>query len=566
MQRLGKGLPGLCLGLTLVATALVVGCQTTAGWKESTGKEIDKAMEEAVASTTEKAKPVPADISDALLPPLGITLPEGEQAALGPRFDLTVNNAPAREVFMGLVEGTAFSMVVHPNVTGRVTLKLEDITVPEAINAIREAYGYAYRREGNRFFILGRGLQTRLFTVNYLNFNRKGRSDTRVTSGELTQVDSDGGRSSEASGIEVTTESEADFWKQLQETLSAIVGSENGRKVVLNPQSGLVVVRAMPDELRVVEQFLSATHATVNRQVILEAKIIEVELNDRFQTGINWSQMGSIDSADITASQVGGGTLLGSGTSEIFGSGFTLDPRSGAFSGVGSTLTSAFGGIFALTAMSDNFSLFLELLKSQGDVQVLSSPRVATVNNQRAVIKVGADEFFITEIESTATAVGAVTAFVPSVELTPFFSGIALDVTPQIDEDNNIILHMHPTVSEVTEQTKNFVVSGDDFSLPLAVSAIQESDNIVRAKSGQIIIIGGLMKEGVTDQNARVPLLGDVPVIGRLFRHKKITRIKRELVILLRPTVINVSQDWADAIEESQDRLEKIRAATEKGG
>lgn len=554
----------LRLGSILTMTALLVGCQTTAGWKESVAKEIDKTLEEAAASTAKEGEPVPAEISDALLPPLEIPLPEGGKAPLGPRFDLTINNAPAREVLMGLVEGTQYSMVVHPDVTGRLTLNLKDVTVPEAVKAIRDAYGYAYRRDDNRFFILGRGVQTRLFTVNYLNFNRKGRSDTRVTAADLTQAngnDAKGG--GVASGVEVQTGSDSDFWKELQQTLTAIIGNEGGRKAVVNPQAGLVVVRAMPEELRLVEQFLNVTHATVNRQVILEAKIVEVELNERFQAGISWSQMGSIDSTDITASQIGGGTLLDSDVSEILNNQFTLDPDSGLFSGIGSTVTSAFGGIFALTAMSDSFSLLLELLQRQGDVQVLSSPRVATVNNQKAVIKVGADEFFITEIESTGTTVGTTTTFVPSVEFTPFFSGIALDVTPQIDENNNIILHMHPTVSDVEERTKSFVISDEDFSVPLAVSTIRESDNIVRAKSGQIIVIGGLMKEGVTDQNARVPLLGDIPLIGRAFRQKKITRIKSELVILLRPTVINVGQDWADAIKESQDRIKDLSDLSE---
>ena len=135
----------------------------------------------------------------------------------------------------------------------------------------------------------------------------------------------------------------------------------------------------------------------------------------------------------------------------------------------------------------------------------------------------------------TAAVIGVSAATAPTVVLTPFFSGIALDVTPQIDEYNNIILHIHPAVSEVVQRNKAFIVGSDSFNLPLASSTIQESDNIVRAFNGQIVVIGGLMKEGATDQDAGIPLLADIPILGNAFKHKRVTRIKRELVIMLKP-------------------------------
>ena len=170
----------------------------------------------------------------------------------------------------------------------------------------------------------------------------------------------------------------------------------------------------------------------------------------------------------------------------------------------------------------------------------------------------GGDEFFVTGITNSASTTGATTTEMPSVELTPFFSGIALDVTPQIDANNHVTLHIHPTVSTVSQKEKNFVVSGKNFSLPLAFSTIQESDNVVRAKTGQIILIGGLMKEASTDQNASVPLLGDIPVIGNLFKHQRLTRIKKELVILLKPTVMDDGSSWAEAILPAQQRTSEL--------
>ncbi|OGT20767.1 MAG: pilus (MSHA type) biogenesis protein MshL [Gammaproteobacteria bacterium RBG_16_57_12] len=505
---------------------------------------------------------IPADVSQGLLPPVEAKVPEVDAEEIPPRYDLAANKTPAREVFMSLVKGTPYSMVVHPDITGEISLRLQNVTIDEVLQVMRHTYGFAYRRDGNRYMILGQGLQTQIFPVNYLNFNRKGHSNTRVSSSELTQVNnaSENGTTSSTStthGIEIRTDSASDFWKELKESLQAIIGEKDGRRVVSQPQAGLMVVRAMPDELVMVEKYLGITQATVNRQVILEAKIIEVELNDSFKTGINWSALGTSGNTSVLASQTGGGTLLNSGVSEISGLAGNLQPG-GSYTPIASATMSAFGGVFSLTAQAKNFSAFLELLKMQGDVHVLSSPRVSTVNNQRAVIKIGGDEFFVTGISSSSTTSGSSTTETPTVELTPFFSGIALDVTPQIDEKNNVILHIHPTVSNVSQKDKNFMVSGRAFSLPLAISNIQESDNVVRAETGQVIVIGGLMKEATSEDNASIPLLGDIPVVGNLFKHQRLIRVKKELVILLKPTVVDNSQLWTESIRSSQQRTDSI--------
>ena len=545
----------------LVGGVLLAACQTSPSrWQDASKKEISSAMAEA----SDDKLTVPADITQVLLPPLKMALPDNDATLLEPRFDLSANNTPARQVFMSMVQDTPYSMVVHPDVSGAISLHLKDVTVPEAVDTLRQVYGYDYRREGQRFFILGQGMQTRLFPVNYLDFDRKGRSKTQVSSGELTQA-KQGGDSGKSGGsashsIEVETTSESNFWKDLAATLETIIGKEGGRRVVVQPQAGLVIVRAMPNELDTVERFLGITQSSVNRQVILEAKVIEVELNDSFQSGINWANMGGLGGVNYMATQTGGGTLLSSGVSENVGKAVDLQPGKGLASGAGGS-TSAFGGMFSLALKTPDFAAFLELLQAQGSVHVLSSPRVSTVNNQKAVIKVGGDEFFVTGVSNSSSVTGSTTTQMPSVELTPFFSGIALDVTPQIDADKHVTLHIHPTVSAVSQKDKNFVVSGENFSLPLAFSTIQESDNVVRANTGQIILIGGLMKEASTDQNTSIPLLGDIPVIGNLFKHQSLTRIKKELVILLKPTVMDGDDNWAQTVQPSQRRTGELMGA-----
>lgn len=531
--------------------ALLAGCAAPSEWRDSVRESIDTTMQESRKSAKQ---PVPAEISQALLPPIEIKLPDGKVTPLEPRFDLTVSNAPARDVFMGLVEGTPYSMVVHPDVQGVVSLNLKEVTVPEAVEAIRQVYGYEYRRDGGRFLVLGAEMQTRIFTVNYLNVIRRGSSNVSATAGGSIGAATTGttgattgttgtgttgtGTTSTSGTTSVGTESQSDFWKELTATLTAIIGTANGRKVVMNAQTGLVVVRAMPDELRIVEDYLGVAHATVNRQVILEAKIVEVELKNEFQSGINWALLSQNQRGQV----------------------FRFQGQAGS----ASSTAPSFGGLFSLLIQTGDFTVLLDALRTQGEVQVLSSPRVSTVNNQKAVIKVGGDEFFATGVSGgtsvTSTGTTTTTNTIPS--LSAFFSGIVLDVTPQIDEANNIILHMHPSVSAVTQQTKTFKISGVSTELQLPLSSIQESDNIVRARSGQIIIIGGLMKEASTDEDASIPVLADVPLIGGLFKHKKLSRIKRELVILLKPTSINPGQDWDDAVGETHERMKKIRAGS----
>jgi MSHA biogenesis protein MshL len=543
-----------------VATGLfLAGCQSLPShWDNQTRGSIDASLD--AAKTGANKEQVPTDVSKDLLPPMEITV-EGRKAQVEPRFDLSVSNASARQVFMGLVEGTPYDMVLQPDVGGTVTLNLKDVTVPEALRALREAYGYEFRRDGNRFFILGREIQTRMFQVNYLNLQRKGKSDIRVQAGEIgnrssgTGTGGGGATSTAVTNVQIETQSQTDFWKELGENIRTIVGTGGERRVVVNSQAGIVVVRAMPEELRIVENYLGATHASVNRQVVLEAKIIEVQLSDGFQAGINWAKV----HGNYTFGQVGGGQATSSGLSEIAGNKGNLNPTTGIFSPISGTNASAFGGIFSVAVNTGSFAAFLELLQTQGQVQVLSSPRVSTVNNQKAVIKIGGDDFFVTGVTSSATSVVAGTTTVPSVELTSFFSGIVLDVTPQIDDSNNVVLHIHPSVSSIVQKDKTLTVGGQGFTLPLASSTIQESDNVVRAQSAQIIVIGGLMREATTDDNASVPFLGDIPIIGNLFKQRKITRVKRELVILLKPTVVNSTIEWSEEVKDAQERIKKIR-------
>jgi MSHA biogenesis protein MshL len=526
--------------LAILAASLVAGCASTS--KESASPETAQPPTQANPEA-----PEPASLEEASVPPLEAAPPPADAAGDdGERFDISAREVPIRDLLLGLVEDTDYSVVIDPKVDGTVTLNLRKVTVPAAMDYLSRTYGYGIERIKNRFLVRPAALQTRVFNVNYLNASRKGTSQTQVSSGQATQTptgsDGDGsGSQQEIVGSEVKTETDSQFWKELKSGLETILAGDPTKeaRLVLHPGAGVVLVRAMPNVLHDVADYLEAVEGGSHRQVIIEAKVIDVQLSEGHETGINWAALGQAGEAYIASSMIGP-DLPNQGTDED-----ALGFSGGAPQVLPQLQGVDPGGFFSTAVALDNFSAMISLLGSQGDVNVLSSPRVATVNNQKAVIKVGTDEFFLTDVElrNTGTVGTSTTQQNFDVELTPFFDGIALDVTPSINGEGMVTMHVHPSVTDVTSQQKQFQFSQDQvFSFPLARSDVRETDTLVRARDGQIVVIGGLMQESVTENQTKVPVLGDIPLLGGLFRHESVEKVKRELVILLRPRVIYGNQ------------------------
>ena len=543
------------------------------------------AVEPAITGEVDRAiagpGPARAQVPDqALLPPLRMEMPGVAGRPLDPRFDLSVNNAPAPQVFMAIASGTRYSMLLNPEVGGMISVNLKDVTVVEALDSLRELYGYDYRFDGTRIFVQPAGLQTKIYRVNYLLGQRRGTSDLRVQSGSLADNSAPTGAPSPASAsspipgsgaqtfgggaartldsTRISTQVVNDFWGDLRNALTAIVGTAGGRSVVITPQSGVVLVRGFPQDLRAVEQFLKETRLVVERQVMLEAKVIEVTLAEAFQSGINWALFRTHDSPRGAIGQIGNNTTLGTGTSgsNLSGGGLTANAQIGTLAS-GATLAGNGGAVFGLAFQASNFGALLQFLDSQGTTQVLSSPRIATLNNQKAVLKVGTDEFFVTNVATVTTTTGTTTQQTPTVTVAPFFSGIMLDVTPQIDEFGNITLHIHPSISEVTESRRVVDLGGSipSITLPLARAAVNESDTVVRVTDGNIVAIGGLMSVDVRDGRTGIPGAADANV---LLRNSDRQSRKREVVILLKPTIIQNDLSWGQDLRDTRDRLERF--------
>ncbi len=539
---------------TVLACLVLSGCASSVGLQGS--EAINAAMGSSAAMSTTASAPPPASVQQAVMDAVRDKPVSTRSGSSEPRFSLNVNNAKASEVFMGMVTGTPYSMLVHPDVSGTLTLNLKNVTVPEAMEAVRALYGYEYEVQGKRIIVPSPAMQARVYQLNALAMLRKGKSDTRVVSGSVSLSNSGGGgggsdsspasvsKSLETTSVQTSTDSK--FWDEITAALKTLVGEEGS--VVVSPQSGIVIVKASPASLHVVEKYLRASELVSARQIMLEAKIMEVELNDGYQSGINWvtlqgSQYRAASGANPNNLNIDQ-SITGS-LGEILAS--TLP-----------VATNATKGLFSLAFNDGDFAAIINLVKSQGSVHVLSSPRIASINNQKAVLKVGTDDFFVTEITGGTPGTATTASTAPSVVVQPFFSGVALDITPQIDDKDNITLHVRPSVSRVVEKTQ--VVNLGAFgtlSLPLASSSISETDSVVRLKDGQIVAIGGLMSQAYDDSNNRIPFLGDIPYFGQLFGNTSRIHRKREMVVLIKTTLIRDRDDWVRDMDETQRRFKE---------
>ena len=513
--------------------------------------------------STEKSAPIPATP----LTTESFAKPEANYPQSAARYkaehslNISVHQIDAREFFMSLAVDSNENMLVHPEVTGLISLELKNVNVPLVLDAVQKVYGYDYKKTEIGYVIYPAILQTRTFKIDRLDLLRQGKSSTYVTSGQTGSSTSGaggsssmsssgvgglpgnqsggnnqsntsaGGASSRTSGSSITTTTETDFWKELDEALHALIAVDKDATVVINRQSGVVIARAKSMQLREIDNFLTTTQNQISRQVILEAKILEVTLNDSHKDGVEWSSI------------VRKG-LLFAPTPLAATNVYTLVANSGSF-------------------VAGDFTAVVSLLESQGKTNVLSSPRISTLNNQQAIIKVGEDASFVTGI-SAAIVSGGLTNTVtqPTPILTPYFSGIALDVTPQINDSGDITLHIHPAITEVTSKDVKYDIGGTLSSttstIPTALNVIRETDSIVKAKNGQIIVLGGLMQDRKTENKEGVFGFSRIPYLGSLFRTDTGRNTKTELVILLKATLISNEADWKNDIDTSQQRLKAL--------
>ena len=538
---------------------LISSCGTTPSYYRTPSEQAAAMLQEGVTSNENIYKNnlghnLPNAVKNAMIPGnSGIKSTGSEnknnQSIYDRRFNIVVNNVPADLFFKNLGKETSYSILIDPKISGTITLNLKNVSILQLFDALHDAYGYDFEKTAFGFEVLPAKLETRTFHVNYLYIQRSTNSNTEIsssglsstpatTTGDVTNMQNNlsstptsqtpVNASTSSTRSQVYTSSVMNFWADLTISLKALVGNEKGRSVIVNPASGTIVVKGYPDDIRMVQNFLDQIQSSMSREVVLEVKLLEVQLNDSFNSGIDW---------------------------HVFG---FNQPDNSAFVN-GSPDTNA--QLTTITTTHRSFQNIISLLEQQGNVQTIANPRVLTINNQQSVIRIGTEQFYVTGITDNITnnGIGSVITSA-SVGLTPFFSGVILDITPQISSQGDILLHLHPVISDVSGQ-KQVIDLGQNniMTLPLAKNEMREYDSIVRAKNNQVILVGGLTQNNLNENINSTPGLSKIPFLGMLFRSTYQNSAKTELVILLKPTVIGEeNQTMASQLPLEESRINEL--------
>ncbi len=461
-----------------------------------------------------------------------IVLPQIEEKQAKPKsFSLSVKDMDIRSVLKVFIDASDLSLVIDSDVEGQVTVDLKQVSLEQLLFYVLDPLNLDYIRDGNVLRISTRKLKTRIFMVNYL-------ASKRSTNGTISISGSNEKASSSGS---ISSTNEFDFWTKLEAQLQVLVDqSELPKKdkqkpeLLINQGSGVVLVKATPKVLHQIEQFLDLVGSASQRQVRIEAKIVEVTLNDENRFGIDWKRM-----SDVFPDR-----LFGSDVSVSAVGGFHLEPGTP-------------GGVFA-TFAAEKTNAVLEALKKQGNVQVLSSPSISTLNNQPALIKVAQEKvaFVVkTELQTSGVGTESTTTKTTEAEIKKVTDGLSLRVTPHISSNGMIIMDVHPVITKL-ERFENIT---DDLGQRIGVEPVvnvREVNAILKARSGESVIMGGLMEEANTKEKTEVPLLGSVPVVGALFQSRVDVKQKKELVIFITPTLLD-EENGVALLEEKKFSLQK---------
>jgi MSHA biogenesis protein MshL len=534
MHKTGKQKPGVNMYRSalvfIMALTLIAGCATS-----NRIQPPQLPAEQAAKPLPELKKEQPRKIETrprSTLSPLATIKPKIAAAEKMPHegklFTLSARSTPLRDVLLGLSKQAELNLVIERGVNNEepISLELYDLPLATALDMVLNAYGYFYDIDGNILRI--KAFETKIFHFDYpLVVNTPSSSVGGDMLGSGSQGNS-GGSNSSGGGSNMTGEfsidtsvdsSSLDLWTQLEDALKGGGGgskhgmlSEQG-KVQINRLSGTIMVTDRRENLILIEAYFNELEKVLRRQVTIEAKILEVSLSDDFKYGIKWDVLAN----DFLSTD--GGDLQ-----------FISD------------FTSADGGNITLEFKNDSgnnvIGGFIEALSRQGNINVLSSPRISALNNQTALIAVSRNipylDFELNSVQDPNDEERRVTQLVPTMQNAQV--GISLGVTPQIDENGVATLHIVPVITDLVG-FQEFTQSGNNWSVP--VIDMRATDSIVRARNGSTIVLGGLMLERVTDDTTGVPGLGNIPYLGQaLFSGQTKIAEKRELVILLNPTIM----------------------------
>ena len=523
-----------------------------------------------VACGTEPVVPSASHLRQAeAAPPAGvIPAPLGHSATLLPprpsvkaeTYSVSVHNVPVQSLLFALARDAKLNVDVHPGITGNVTLNALDQTMQQLLSRISKQVDMRYELEGPNLIVRPDVPFLRNYRIDYVNMTRDSSSTSNIATQIATPGVSESGSGAGGGNNSTTSVSNTSnnrFWVTLVENIkdtlretdkvlaapdqAAPLAAADGAapaapaaqpastfreaaSVIANPETGLIAVRATGRQHEKIQEFLDMVMASARRQVLIEATVIEVQLNDNYQQGINWSSVrtSATQGLNITQGQVGTNPLPSNVSPGITPGVFVMNY------------------IKPLTALG-NLSATVQLLESFGKVKVLSSPKISVLNNQTAMLKVVDNKVYFTikATNTTATQTAAATSTYES-ELHTVPVGFVMSVTPQIAQSDEVTLNVRPTISRIVGfvQDPSPALAAARVVSNVPVIQTREMESILRVASGNIAVMGGLMQDTVDNLKDGIPLLARVPVVGDVFGYRNETTSKSELVIFIRPVVI----------------------------
>jgi MSHA biogenesis protein MshL len=476
-------------------------------------------------------------------------LPEPSPVEPPERYTVVVNEVPVKELLFALARDAKVNVDIHPEIEGVVTINAVEQTLPQILKRISNQVDMRYKQDGNNLVISRDTPYLRTYKIDYVNLSR----DTTSTSTVSTQIAStSGGGSSSSSGsgssggntstTDVNTESNHHFWSRLVSNISAILGEEISASsgsdilvtetVIPNPESGVLTVRATAAQHEQIQSFIDQVLVSAKRQVMIQTTIVEVTLNERYQAGIDWTALstGVFNIASTTSGSLP--TFIAGAVSSSLS--ISTDNKTNNPQGTN-------------PVNEDNITATITLLDQFGDTKILSSPQMMVLNNQTALLKVVENLVYFdvdAEVVPATVAGGTATTTVDTTALTVPV-GIVMSVTPQIDSNGEITLVVRPTISRfvknVTDPNPNaqFTAGGTTVTNSVPQIAVREMESVLRMTDGQIGVLGGLMSDETRDDNTGLPGIKDKGFLGNLFKRSQAEYTKTELVIFIKPIIID---------------------------
>jgi len=513
------------------------------------------------------AIPAPVQISTVLPEPKATPRPE--------TYTVVVNGVKVQELLFALARDAKLNVDIHSGIAGTVSLNAIDQTLPQLLSRIAKQVDMRWELDGPNLAVMPDSPYLHIYKIDYVNMERLTAGATGVSSQIGSIAGSGGGGAgvggaAGANGSITTVRNTSDnrFWATLERNIKDILRETDkvlpaggaqpvvlqappgpagapapapaepsatfreAAAVIVNAEAGLVIVRATGRQHEKIQEFLDQVLANVKRQVLIEATIAEVALNNQYQQGINWAALRTRGLTTTTGNQVSGGSVAATPQ---------FPPNvTGTITGAGLPSTPTFPNIFTLAAGGGSIAGVLQLLDSFGNVRVLSSPKLSVLNNQTALLRV-VDNIVYFTVQVTVVPGGpnqnATTATNTSPVTVPV--GFVMNVTPQISDDDTVLLNVKPTTTRLVK-----FVPDPNPSLSAATPNLipqlrmREMESLIKVNSGQIAVLGGLIEDSVNDIEDTIPIINSIPFLGSLFSSRNRSNTKTELVIFLRPIVV----------------------------